>query len=73
MSAILTESSLSFLGYGTGPPQATWGELLNQARQNWESAWWLILFPGLAIFATVTCYNLVGETLRDAIDPRLKT
>jgi len=71
--AILTESGLSFLGYGTGPPQATWGELLDQARQHWqEGAWWLILFPGLAIFVTATSLNLVGEAIRDAIDPRLK-
>ncbi len=72
--AILTESSLSFLGFGTPPPTASWGELLTQAYENavTAGAWWLTVFPGLAIFLTVTAYNLVGEGLRDAMDPRLK-
>ena len=69
--AILVEAALSFLGFGTPPPTASWGELLSQA-QRYESKWWLTLFPGLAIFATVTAYNLLGEGLRDAIDPRLR-
>lgn len=72
--AILTESSLSFLGFGTPPPTASWGELLTQAYENavTAGAWWLTVFPGLAIFLTVTAYNLAGEGLRDALDPRLK-
>lgn len=72
--AILVESSLSFLGFGTPPPTASWGELLTQAYEHAvaSGAWWLTLFPGLAIFATVTVYNLLGEGLRDAMDPRLK-
>ena len=70
--AILTESGLSFLGFGVRPPTASWGELLNQA-QAWPTGyWWLTVWPGVMIFVTVTVYNLVGEGLRDALDPRLK-
>ncbi len=71
-SAILVESSLSFLGFGVQPPTPSWGEILSQSRDFMDIAWWLTLFPGLAIFLTITSYNLVGEGLRDAIDPRLK-
>ena len=71
--AILVESSLSFLGFGVPPPAPSWGDILSQSRAYIDFAWWLTLFPGLAIFLTVTAYNLVGEGLRDAIDPRLKT
>ncbi len=70
--AILTESGLSFLGFGVAPPTATWGELLNQARSAPLINWWLVLFPGVAIFFGVVAYNLVGEGLRDAMDPRLR-
>lgn len=70
-SAILIESSLSFLGVGVPPTTVTWGSLLNAGREQF-SAWWLVVFPGLAIFLTVTIYNLLGEGLRDALDPRLK-
>ena len=72
--AILTESALSFLGFGTPPPAPSWGELLTQAYEYavTPGAWWLTVFPGLCIFVTVTAYNLVGEGLRDAMDPRLK-
>jgi len=70
--AILTESGLSFLGFGVAPPTATWGELLNQARSAPLTNWWLVLFPGVAIFFGVVAYNLVGEGLRDAMDPRLR-
>lgn len=70
-SAILIESSLSFLGVGVPPTTVTWGSLLNSGREQY-SAWWLVIFPGLAIFLTVTVYNLLGEGLRDALDPRLK-
>lgn len=70
-SAILTESALSFLGVGVPPSTVTWGSLLNAGREQF-SAWWLVVFPGLAIFLTVTIYNLLGEGLRDALDPRLK-
>lgn len=69
-SAILTESSLSFLGFGSGD-SVTWGSLLSSARQS-PSAWWLAIFPGFAIFITVTVFNLIGEGLTDAMDPRLR-
>jgi len=70
--AILTESALSFLGIGVQPPQASWGSILTAGKDNIEIAWWLSVFPGLAIFVTVLGYNLLGEGLRDALDPRLK-
>ncbi|HCU23440.1 MAG TPA: peptide ABC transporter permease [Deltaproteobacteria bacterium] len=72
-SAILIESSLSFLGFGVQPPTPSWGDLLSQSRDFIDIAWWLTLFPGIAIFATITSFNLVGEGLRDAADPKLKT
>jgi len=71
-SAILTESALSFLGFGVPPPTASWGELLAQSKSYVDQAWWLVMFPGLAIFVTVTAFNMVGEGLRDAMDPRLR-
>lgn len=70
--AILMESGLSFLGFGAPPPTPSWGELLKQSQGYVDFAWWLVLFPGLAIFVTVTAFNLVGEGLRDAMDPRLR-
>jgi peptide/nickel transport system permease protein len=71
-SAILIESALSFLGIGVPPTVSSWGSILERARELLPTAWWLAAFPGLAIFLTVTSYNLVGEGLRDAADPRLK-
>src|SRR5262245_36719510 len=71
-SVILFESSLSFLGFGVQPPTPSWGAILSQANDFIDIAWWLTVFPGLAIFLTVIAYNLVGEGLRDATDPRLK-
>ena len=68
--AILTESALSFLGIGVQPPTASWGNILAQAKDNIEIAWWLSLWPGLAIFFTVMGYNLLGEVLSDILDPR---
>ena len=70
-SAILAESGLSFLGVGVPPDLVTWGSILAVSRSN-TFAWWLAVFPGLAIFLTVTAYNLLGDGLRDALDPRLK-
>lgn len=70
--AILTESGLSFLGLGVQPPAASWGNILSQGKDNIEIAWWLSLFPGLAILVTVLGYNLLGEGIRDALDPRLR-
>jgi len=69
--AILIESGLSFLGLGVQPPDPSWGNILTAGKDNIEVAWWLSLFPGFAILITVLSYNLVGEGLRDALDPRL--
>ena len=71
-SAILAESSLSFLGVGVPAELVTWGSILSVSQSN-TFAWWLAIFPGTAIFVTVTAYNLLGDGLRDALDPRLKT
>ena len=71
-AAILTESGLSFLGLGVRPPYATWGNILNEGRDAIELAWWQSLYPGLAILVTVLSYNLLGEGIRDALDPRLR-
>ena len=70
-SAILVESALSFLGIGVQPPTPSWGNILTLGKDNIEIAWWLSVFPGIAILITVLSYNLVGEGLRDALDPRL--
>jgi peptide/nickel transport system permease protein len=69
-SAVLVESGLSFLGLGVQAPQASWGNILTDGKEYIEFAWWLSLFPGLAILITVLGYNLLGEGLRDALDPR---
>jgi peptide/nickel transport system permease protein len=71
-SAILIESSLSYLGFGMQAPTPSWGDILSDARRYMDFAWWLALFPGLAILITIMSYNFVGEGLRDAVDPRLK-
>lgn len=68
--AILTESALSYLGLGVPLPTASWGSMLSSAKEHIEYAWWLILFPGLAIFSTVAAFNIIGERFRDALDPR---
>jgi peptide/nickel transport system permease protein len=70
--AILTESALSFLGLGVQPPTPSWGNILTAGKDNIEIAWWLSVFPGLAILVTVMSYNLLGEGIQEAIDPRLK-
>lgn len=69
-SAVLVESGLSFLGLGVQPPQASWGNILTDGKEYIQFAWWLSLFPGMAILLTVLGYNLLGEGLRDALDPR---
>jgi len=69
-NAILIEAALSFLGFGVQPPAASWGGILSSAREQ-DFAWWMTTFPGLAIFISVTAYNLLGEGLRDATDPRI--
>jgi peptide/nickel transport system permease protein len=68
--AILTESALSFLGLGVPLPTATWGSILSSAKQYIEYAWWLVVFPGVAIFLTVAAFNIIGDRFRDALDPR---
>ena len=70
--AILTESALSFLGIGVQPPTPSWGNILTAGKDNIDIAWWLSFFPGLAILITVLGYNLLGEGIRDALDPRLR-
>jgi peptide/nickel transport system permease protein len=70
-NAVLFEAALSFLGLGVQPPTPSWGNILSLAKVYIETAWWLALFPGIAIFITVTVYNLVGEGIRDAADPKL--
>lgn len=69
-SAVLVESGLSFLGLGVQAPQASWGNILTDGKEYIQFAWWLSLFPGLAILVTVLGYNLLGEGLRDVFDPR---
>lgn len=69
--AILVESGLSFLGLGVQPPEPSWGNILTSGKDNITVAWWMSVFPGFAILITVLSYNLVGEGLRDALDPKL--
>ena len=71
-AAILTESGLSFLGLGVQPPHASWGNILNEGKDAIEIGWWLSVYPGVAILLTVLSYNLFGEGIRDALDPRLR-
>ncbi|HPR54893.1 MAG TPA: ABC transporter permease [Deltaproteobacteria bacterium] len=71
-AAVLTESALSFLGIGVQPPTPSWGNMLTQGQSVLGIAWWLSFFPGMAILVTVLGYNLLGEGIRDAIDPRLR-
>lgn len=69
-TAIITESSLSFLGLGAQPPTPSWGQMLSTAMQYWD-AWWMSVFPGIAIFITVIALNFLGDSLRDTLDARL--
>lgn len=71
-SAILIEGALSFLGLATQPPKASWGRMLSDGRQIIETSPWLALFPGLAIAITVLAFNLLGDVIRDVLDPRLR-
>ncbi len=71
-SATLAEASLSFLGLGVPPPHPSWGGVLALSEAYSDQAWWLAIFPGIAIFATVAAYNAIGEAWRDALDPRLE-
>lgn len=69
-AAILTESALSFLGLGVPLPTASWGGILSASHDHIEYAWWMVLFPGVAIFLTVAAFNVIGERFREALDPR---
>jgi peptide/nickel transport system permease protein len=71
--AILSEAALSFIGLGVQPPQPSWGRMLAEGRGFIEQAWWMALFPGLAIFVTVLAFNLLGDALRDVLDPRQRS
>ncbi len=71
-SAILDAAALGFLGLGAQPPTPEWGTMLADARQFIQRAWWVVTFPGLAILLTVLAFNLLGDGLRDALDPKLK-
>jgi peptide/nickel transport system permease protein len=70
---ILTEASLSFLGLGVQPPTPSWGNMVSDGRDALINAWWIATFPGIAIVVTVVAFNLLGDGLRDALDPRLRT
>ena len=69
-AAIIAEASLSFLGLGQQPPAPSWGSMLNAAQRFLTNAPWMAVWPGLAIFLVVLSFNLVGDGLRDALDPR---
>lgn len=71
--AILSEAALSFLGLGVQPPAASWGRMLAEGRGFIQQAWWMAVFPGLAIFAVVLSFNLIGDALRDVLDPRQRS
>jgi peptide/nickel transport system permease protein len=67
---ILLEASLSFLGVGVRPPTASWGQMIAAATPIFNTAWWYMVFPGLALLSTVLAFNLLGDGLRDALNPR---
>jgi peptide/nickel transport system permease protein len=69
---ILTEAILSFLGAGVPPPTPAWGSMVSEGRQYLGTAWWVSVFPGLAIFLTVLAFNFIGDWIRDRLDPRLR-
>ena len=69
-TAIIAEASLSFLGLGQQPPNPSWGSMLNTAKNFMSQAPWMSIFPGVAIFLVVLGFNLLGDGLRDALDPR---
>jgi peptide/nickel transport system permease protein len=71
--AILSEAALSFLGLGTQPPDSSWGLMLSEGRGFLEQAWWMAFFPGFAIFVTVLAFNVLGDALRDVLDPRRRS
>src|SRR3712207_9411756 len=71
--AILSEAALSFLGLGVQPPEPSWGRMLFDAQGFLGLAWWMSVFPGLAIFVSVLAFNLIGDGIRDVLDPRQRT
>jgi dipeptide transport system permease protein len=71
-SAILDAAALGFLGMGAQPPTPEWGTMLAEAREFIQSKWWVVTLPGVAILITVLAINLMGDGLRDALDPKLK-
>jgi len=71
-TAIRTEASLSFIGLGVRPPTATWGGMIREGFENILDAWWLAVFPSLAVLLVVLALNLLGDALRDAIDPKYR-
>ena len=71
-SIILTEAGLSFLGLGVQPPTPSWGNIINEGRDSLLNHWWISTFPGIAILSTVVCFNLIGDGVRDALDPRMR-
>jgi len=71
--AILAEAALSFIGLGTQPPEPSWGRMLADGRGFIQDAWWMAVFPGVAIFAVVLSFNVTGDALRDALDPRQRS
>ena len=72
-NAILLEAALSFLGFGPRPPEASWGSLLQVGYQVMDHSVWFVTFPGLAIFLLVWSFNVLGDALRDGLDPRLRS
>jgi peptide/nickel transport system permease protein len=71
--AILAEAALSFLGIGAPPPTPSWGNIISEGRDRSIEAWWIMLFPGIAISLAALGMNLLGDGLRDVLDPRQKT
>jgi peptide/nickel transport system permease protein len=67
---ILLEAALSFLGVGIRPPTSSWGQMISDASQNFQTQWWYMLFPGIALLITVLAFNLIGDGLLDALNPR---
>src|SRR5690606_15941455 len=72
-NTIVMEAGLSFLGLGVQSPTPTWGNMVNEGRDNLLGAWWIATFPGLTIVLVVLAFNLLGDGLRDALDPRLRS
>jgi peptide/nickel transport system permease protein len=71
--AILAEAALSFLGLGVQPPDPAWGRMLSDGQGFFRDAWWMAVFPGVAILLTVMAFNFLGDGLRDALDPRQRS